>query len=348
MNEARSELHQQITTQSEKQLGRLLIESGKLTATDVDRVLLMQKRNGMRFGEAAIALKVVTQDDIKHALSGQFAYSYLYPGQGGLSPELVVAYQPFSKSAEVMRAVRSQLTMRWLDNADQRTLAVLSSGRKEGRSYFAANLAVVFSQMGSRTLLIDADLRNPRQYKIFNLPNSRGLSTLLSGRIEDIWPNQVPCLPNLSVVVSGPVPPNPLELLSQQQFRQFLSDASEKFDVVLIDTPAGEEYSDAQMISKQAGAAVVVTRKHRTKIKPASEIISLLKSSGVQVVGVVANLCVDEPLLDTRVKNFLGNSLAKLNFFGTRSKRSTSDPALSESMPQALPRWQANEFESKQ
>jgi protein-tyrosine kinase len=335
MNEAKSEIHQQITTQSEKQLGRLLVESGKLTPTDVDRVLLMQKRNGMRFGEAAIALKIVTQDDIRHALAGQFAYAYLYPGQGGLSPELVVAYQPFSQAAEVLRAIRSQLAMRWLDTAGEKTLAIMSSGRREGRSFFAANLAIVFSQMGSRTLLIDADLRNPRQYKIFNLPNSSGLSTLLSGRVADIWPNQIPCLPNLSVVVSGPVPPNPLELLSQQQFQDFLSDASEKFDVVLIDTPSGDEYSDAQMIASQAGAAVVVTRKHQTRLKPVSQIISLLRNSGVEIVGVVANLAMERPLWDTRLTRLLFNSLVKLNVFRSRKVDTELDTNISAT--QALP-----------
>ncbi len=347
MNEAKSEIHQQITTQSEKHLGRLLVESGKLTLTDVDRVLLMQKRNGMRFGEAAISLKMVTQDDIKHALSGQFSYSYLYPGQGGLSPELVVAYQPFSKAAEVLRAVRSQLAMRWLDHVDQKILAIISSGRNEGRSFFTANLGIVFSQMGSRTLLIDADLRNPRQYKIFNLPNSRGLSTLLSSRVDDVWPNQIPCLPNLSVVVSGPVPPNPLELLSQPQFRQFLLDASDKFDVVLVDTPSADEYSDAQMIANQAGAAVVVTRKHQTRLKPASQIISLLKSSGVEIVGVVANLCMDKPLWDSRISRFLLSSLGRLNVFGNRSKPVNTDSDSGGIMPQALPRWNAQDPESK-
>jgi protein-tyrosine kinase len=347
MNEAKSEIHQQITTQSEKHLGRLLVESGKLTSTDVDRVLLMQKRNGMRFGEAAVALKMVTQDDIKHALAGQFAYSYLYPGQGGLSPELVVAYQPFSKAAEVIRAVRSQLAMRWLDHVDQKMLAILGTGRKEGRSFFAANLGIVFSQMGARTLLVDADLRNPRLYKIFNLPNSRGLSTLLSGRVDDIWPNQVHCLPNLSVVVSGPVPPNPLELLSQPHFKQFLLDAADKFDVVLVDTPSGDEYSDAQMIASQVGAAVIVTRKHQTRLKPASQIISLLKSSGVEIVGVVANLCLDKPLWDARLANFLRSSLDKFSVFGSRSKSVNADSDINGILPQALPRWSAHDSESK-
>lgn len=307
MSESFSEKDKQFPATSD-QLGRLLVDSGKLRPTDVDRILMVQKREGMRFGEAALALKIVSQDDLLHALSSQYEYTYLYPGEGGLSPELIVAYQPFSKATEAIRAIRSQLMMRWFNDKAHKSLAVVSSERGDGRSYFAANLAVVFSQLGRRTLLIDADFRSPRQHRIFNLANNSGLSTLLAGHRENVQSTQVQYFPNLSILVSGPIPPNPLELLSRREFKQFLLDAAERFDFVLIDTPSGGQYSDAQVIASQSSAAVAISRKHHTRLQPAYNFISLLRNSGVEIVGVVANLSIGRPLWDARLKTYLTNT----------------------------------------
>lgn len=317
-----SESSQQIATPADQWLGRLLVESGKLKPTDVDRVLVMQKRHNMRFGEAAVALKILTQEDVQHALAGQFAYTYLYPGEGELSPELVAAYQPFSEASEALRSIRSQLTMGWFDDPNHRTLAVVGSSRGEGRSYLAANLAIVFSQLGRRTLLIDADLRRPRQHRIFNLSNTSGLGTLLAGHSENVPSIALDLFPNLSILVSGAVPPNPLELLGRQEFSQLLRDAGEVFDVIILDTPSSKYYSDAQVIAGQSGAAIIVTRKHQTRVQSTQKLISSLKSAGVEVVGIVANLSIERPLLDSRFGAFLINTF---HFLGRMKNKRRSD-----------------------
>ena len=104
-------------------------------------------------------------------------------GDASLSHELVAAYKPFSPVVEQLRALRSELMLRWFDEQPaHKAIAVMSEARGEGRSYIAANLAVVFSQLGGRTLLIDADLRKPSQHLLFGLENRIGLSTVLSGR----------------------------------------------------------------------------------------------------------------------------------------------------------------------
>src|SRR5262249_10616912 len=141
-------------------------------------------------------------------------------------------------------------------------LAVVSPCRGEGRSYLAANLAVVFSQLGERTLLIDADMRTPRQHVMFNLENRAGLSTILSGRADmQVIEHIVPLL-DLSIMPSGPVPPNPQELLGRPLFRKLLADVAQEFDIVILDPPAGNANADAQTVAARAGGALMVARRH--------------------------------------------------------------------------------------
>jgi len=152
-----------------------LATPGKLTPEEGERILRHARDKGLRFGDAAVALKLVSQDDIAQMLARQFDYPYLVPGQSNVSPEVVAAWSPFSQQMEALRALRSQLLMRWFTGEkDRRSLAIVSPGRGEGRSHLAANLAVKFSQMGEKTLLIDADLRSPRQHSLFGLGHVTG------------------------------------------------------------------------------------------------------------------------------------------------------------------------------
>jgi protein-tyrosine kinase len=129
---------------------------------------------------------LMTQEDVRYALSVQFDYPYL-PDDSSLSRELVAAYEPASRAVEDLRALRSQLMLRWFDTAaERRGLAIASAGQGDGRSYLAANLAIVFSQLGERTLLIDANLRTPKQHKLFNLGGRTGLSDMLVGRFVGV------------------------------------------------------------------------------------------------------------------------------------------------------------------
>ncbi|RZL30450.1 MAG: chain length determinant protein tyrosine kinase EpsG, partial [Rubrivivax sp.] len=143
-------------------MGALLLDAGKLTPEDFERVLRMQNETGIRFGEAAVRLGLVGEDDIQQVLARQFAYPYLQKGQAGLSPKLVAAYQPFSPQVEALRAIRSQLMLRWFARG-RRALAIVGVDPDDGAALFAANLAIVFAQLGEQTLLVDANLRAPRQ-----------------------------------------------------------------------------------------------------------------------------------------------------------------------------------------
>ncbi len=271
-----------------RNMGAILVDSGKLKLEDVERILRVQKEQGLRFGDAALKLKLVSAEDIQHALSKQFAYAYLRPGEGGFANDLVAAYKPFSPQVEALRALRSQLMLRWF-NDEHKVLSIVSPGAQEGRSYLAANLAVIFSQLGERTLLIDADLRNPRQHIIFNLSRSTGLTSILAGRAGQDAIARIPYFADLSVLAAGPIPPNPLELLGRPEFSGLLDDLSRRYDVILIDTPAGSLFTDAMTIVARAGGALMVTRKDHTRLGAAKALASQLAASDAAVIGSVLN-----------------------------------------------------------
>ena len=276
-----------------RSLGGILIESGQLTPEDAERVLQLQKDENLRFGAAAVKLGLLTEADIQYALSRQFSYAYLRRAPGekrAVSEELVAAYQPFSPRVEQMRAIRSQLMLRWFDKTEQRqVLTVVGTERGEGRSHLAANLAIVFSQLGERTLLIDADMRYPRQHQLFMLQNKVGLSTVLSGRSRDEAIIRITDLVGLYVLPAGPIPPNPLELLSRLNFDEFLIHVRATFDAVIIDTPALCAGEDAAMIAVRTASALAVARTAQTRVHAFNDMVQGLVNAGVNVVGSVLN-----------------------------------------------------------
>jgi len=275
---------------SERTIGAILVEGGKLTAREVERVLERQREDKVRFGEAAVRLGLITEDDVRFALAKQYDMPHFTPSSEGPSRELVAAFAPFHPRTEEMRALRTQLLIRWYNpEQGRKSLVVASPERGEGRSYVAANLAIVFSQLGARTLLVDADLRNPRQHKIFGLPEGHGLSSLLAGRSEHTATFPVPGLNRLSVLPAGPLPPNPQELLSRPVFNAFMKDLQGIYDVLIIDTPPARHYADAQSVTFRAGDALVVARKNHTAVALTSKTIRELAGTGARVVGTVVN-----------------------------------------------------------
>jgi protein-tyrosine kinase len=275
-----------------RSIGAILMDSGVLTPEDAERILLFQKEHDLRFGEAAIRLGLLTEADIQYALSRQFSYAYLRANteKKPLSDELVAAYQPFSPRVEQLRAIRSQLMLRWFDKTEQRqVLTVVGADTGAGRSYLAANLAIVFSQLGERTLLIDADMRNPRQHELFLLQNKVGLSTVLSGRSRDEAIIRITDLAGLYVLPAGPIPPNPLELLSRMNLDEFLIHARASFDVVIIDTPSLSIGEDAAMIASRTGSVLAVARSGSTRVSAFNDMVQGFTEAGVAVVGSVLN-----------------------------------------------------------
>lgn len=272
-------------------LGAILVTAGKISPSDADRVMELQQQEGWRFGEAALRLSLISERDLIHALHKQYDLPMLPPGHGSFSGELVTAFQPYHRRTEELRALRTQLLIRWYrrPTAEQQVLAVVSPGDGEGRSYVAANLAVLFSQLGERTLLIDADLRNPRQHRIFNVADRIGLSGVLAGRAEPDVAVAAPGFHNLKLLPAGAPPPNPLELLSRPVLPALLKEYLTDFDIILVDTPPALRYSDAQTVGFRAGSAIVLARKDHTRMADTSRVIRDLGDSGTRVVGTVIN-----------------------------------------------------------
>ncbi len=276
-------------------IGAILMDAGLLSAEDAEQILRLQRQNNLRFGEAAIRLGLLTEADIQYALARQFDYAYLRMSEHkAVSEEVIAAYQPFSATVERLRAVRSQLMLRWFDKAEHRqTMAIVGPSRNDGRSYLAANLAVVFAQLGERTLLIDADMRQPRQHELFMLQNKVGLSTLLAHRSREEAIVRITDLVGLSVLPAGPVPPNPSELLNRPAFDELISHVRSSYDVVLIDTPSLSSGEDAAMIAVRTGAVLAVARTKQTRVAAFDDMVVGLTNAGVAVVGTVLN---DVPL----------------------------------------------------
>ncbi len=271
-------------------IGAILVEQGRLNAADVDEIQRFASLNGVRFGEAAVQLQRITQNDIESAIAQQYNYPVLARGgDGGVADDVVAAHQPQSEIVEPLRALRSQLILRWLNSTERKVLAVTSPERGEGRSWLAANLATMFAQLGERTLLIDADMRHPRQHRLFNIDNSVGLSALLTGRAGREIARRIHPQLRLFVLPAGVLPPNPQELLARQVFDVILDHFAAQFSLVIIDTPAISETADAQLLAANAGSAIMVARRNRT---PQSKLLSardILVDSGVNIVGSVIN-----------------------------------------------------------
>lgn len=270
----------------ESNIGSLLLESGKITPENAERVLRMQKELGIRFGEAAQRLGLINESDIQEVLARQFDYPYLQPGAGKFSDKLVAAYQPFSPQVERLRAVRSQLMLRWMARG-HKSLVIASVAPGEGASLFAANLAVVFSQLGEQTLLVDANLRSPAQARIFDLRNRQGLSDMLAGRAGRDVIAKIDSFVDLSVLSAGTLPPNPLELLSRSTFATMSRELDAQYDAVLYDASAFSIGSDALAVASRIGGVLLVVRKNHTSIAEVNAATEQLVQSGAQVVGSV-------------------------------------------------------------
>jgi protein-tyrosine kinase len=263
-------------------IGHLLLDMGKITDKDAERILKFQKEKSMRFGEAALALGFVTMEDINQALSYQFDYPYLTPDKASFSNTLVAAFDPFSKQVESLRSLRTQLMLRWFERGFK-TIAISSAKDEDGVTTLAANLAVVFSQLGERTLLIDANLRSPQQHKLFKLNNNHGLSDILVGRASIDVVVRIPSLLNLSVLTAGATPPNPQELLNKTTLDELLASFSEQFDVIIIDTSPILGSSDAQIVAKKVGGILLSLQQHKTSFTDTQDAIAACRGLGIEV-----------------------------------------------------------------
>jgi chain length determinant protein tyrosine kinase EpsG len=176
--------------------------------------------------------------------------------------------------------------LRWFARG-RRALAVAGVDAADGVSLFASNLAVVFSQLGEQTLLVDANLRSPRQQEVFALDACAGLSDVLAGRAGLDVIARVPAFADLALLGAGTLPPNPQELLSRAAFRTLNGELAARFDVVLYDVAPFASGVDAMAVAGCAGGVLLVARKDHTSMAALAHMAGQLTEAGAEVVGSV-------------------------------------------------------------
>jgi protein-tyrosine kinase len=201
---------------------------------------------------------------------------------------LITHLVPKSPVSEQFRTIRTNIDFSLADS-ELRTLVVTSSGPAEGKSTTTANLAVVMAQQGKKVLLVDADMRKPTVHYTFRLINTEGLSNLLTKQatIQEVVTKTD--VENLYVITSGPLPPNPAELLGSRAMHDFVKEAKELFDVIIFDTPPVLAVTDAQILSSTSDGTVLVVSSGHTEKEAALQAKDLLMKSKARLLGAILN-----------------------------------------------------------
>jgi protein-tyrosine kinase len=267
-------------------MGKILERAGKLSADEVHLTLRYQQEHRLRFGEAAMGLGLISNEDVCYALSQQFRFPQLPIEASSFAPELIAATDSRSAEAEALRAIRAQLNLRWFKGGRKR-LAIAGINAGDGASTLIANLAISFAQLGKRTLIVDANLRRPSQDRIFNLMNVAGLSDILAERAGVDALVRVEPFEELTILPAGTIPPNPTELISGPAFEQLLDTLATRFDVIFCDAPAFMSAADAVSIASATGGVMFVARKNKTSLNDARGANQLLIGTDIPVVGSI-------------------------------------------------------------
>jgi len=207
---------------------------------------------------------------------------------GPLSRDLIALKEPKSVYAEAYRAVRTSILFSSPDNPP-RVFVVTSSGQQEGKSLTAINLAITMALNDKRVLLIDADMRKPRLHKVFGIDNTFGLSNLIGGSPNvGLALNKTP-VPTLMVLPSGPVPPNPSELLGSVRLGKFLGLLREKFDIIILDCTPLIAVTDATVLATQVDGVILVIKSGVTRRKIIKRAVTQLEDVQAKIIGAVLN-----------------------------------------------------------
>lgn len=201
-------------------------------------------------------------------------------------PDLRFAHDPYSPRSEKIRALRTELML--LNAGGTLMLAVVGSGSGEGRSLLAAELALAFGQLGGRTLLVDADLRNPSQHLLFQTNNTFGLAQSIDGTHPELM-YRVAGFPSMALLTAGTAPPNPLELLSDLRFERLTTAWRKQFEYVIMDTPSINYFADGLAVATLAGRVLVVSRSVATSFRDLQDMLRRLALTHSQILGAVIN-----------------------------------------------------------
>ena len=223
--------------------------------------------------------RVSVQEQVEVASGGAFE----------AAPAVVMIHEPTSSAAEAIGALRTQLVTQEIGNG-LGAVSICGASSGSGTTFVAVNLAIALSQIGVRTLLIDADMREPGVQAMIMPPGSvEGLQHCLgdAAGLSDVIHDDI--LPNLSILYAGGASPQSQELLSSTRFRELMTFCTREYDFTVIDTPPANQSADSRQIAAVAGAALVVARKDHTLLDDVRTLVTELERNESRVIGTVLN-----------------------------------------------------------
>jgi capsular exopolysaccharide synthesis family protein len=250
---------------------------------------------GLLLGCGIILLREFLDNTIKTSLDvkkyygldviSQVAYDKSYDSK---KRELIMIKNPSSHVSESIRELRTNLG--YFDiGRKNKLIGITSAQPEEGKSFLSANLAITFAQSGKKTLLINADFRKPVIHKYFNFNNTSGITSILTGCSKLSEEVIITEIENLHFLASGPIPPNPAELLESELMGKMLNALSEKYDHIIVDTPPIFPVTDLVILSKILDAILIVARAEKVSKSVAIQAIEKIKIVKNKVLGVVLN-----------------------------------------------------------
>lgn len=202
--------------------------------------------------------------------------------------KLITAIDPKSPISEQYRTIRTNIQFSLVDK-EIHSIMVTSSGPDEGKTTTVVNLAVVFAQQGKKVLLVDTDLRKPTAHYTFSATNTFGLTSVLTRQMSLENAVRDTDIKNLTVLTSGPIPPNPAELLASKAMDQFFLDVSLAYDIVLFDTPPVNAVTDAQILANKCDGTILVAYSQKTEKEQIVKAKEAIQSAQGKLLGVVLN-----------------------------------------------------------
>lgn len=208
--------------------------------------------------------------------------------RSGNMRSLISHMRPKSSISEQYRTIRTNIQFSSVDQAIK-SILVTSSVQAEGKSTTTANLAIVFSQQGKRVLLVDGDMRKPTVHYTFQLDNRIGLTNVLTKQMNAASAIQRSAVENLDILTSGPIPPNPAELLGSYAMEELLSELYRNYDLVIFDSPPVLPVTDAQILANQCDGVIMVVQSNQSDKESTLKAKELLMGAKGKLLGVVLN-----------------------------------------------------------